>query len=682
MHAPLLIEVGIEELPAIPFLKELPNISTKWSAILKKYRLEAHFELFYTPRRIVLLAPMFPKQQPPLKESLFGPPLEIAFKEGKPTKAAESFAQKCGVQIDELGRANKEGKEVLFLERTLSGESSAKLLGAMIEEFISSLNFGKSMRWGSLSESFIRPIRWLGIVHGEQLIKAQVRGVKSVKRTFVHRADDFAAREYEDIPSFLALLAQNGVILDQKERREKILREIRAIEQSEGICVELDEELLNEVVAITEYPTALLGHFDERFLALPPEVIITSMKENQRYFATHKANALYHGFVVVSNARSENSALIIKGNEKVLRARLTDALFFYQNDLKSGFVPERLAEVTFVEGLGNMAQKSEREREIALILFELYAKQLSVQTQKSTDALKGFVSRAAELAKADLMSESVYEFTELQGVIGYHLAKALGENALICEALREQYLPKGEESELPASLFSSILALAYRLDNLMGLFSLGKIPSGSKDPFALRRAASGLLRIVWQQGIAFNLEEILRRISPLYRPFEHTKLKDFIIERIESLLVVNKSFVRAVIAGGESDLLAVREKIEALNELLNSDEGKVLSSTFKRVANIIKGMDMAHVGEVRSELLCTPQERTLYEALKGLSKGEYKSAREELSALLDLRKPLNEFFENVLVNAEDPALKGNRQRLIAQIYQAFLRIADIKEISL
>lgn len=682
MHQPLLIEIGIEELPAIPFLRELPHLLSKWNALLQKYRMESPFELFYTPRRLVLLSQAFPLEQPELKEALFGPPLEIAFKEGAPTKAAESFAAKCGVSVSELGSATKEGKEVLFYSKTSAGESAKRLLPLMIEEWIASLNFGKSMRWGSLHENFIRPVRWLGIMHGENLIPATLFGISSQKLTYVHRIDSFEPQPYEDIASFLALLAQKGVILDPKVRREKILQEIRDIEEREGVSVELDTDLLEEVVAITEYPTALLGHFEARFLDLPPEVIITSMKENQRYFALYQGDKLYNGFIVVSNARSQNAKLIVQGNEKVLRARLSDALFFYQNDLKNGLLTERLQEVTFVEGLGSMAQKSERETKIALYLFDLYASKLFASSPKNQEELRTLMQEAATLAKADLMSETVYEFTELQGTIGYYLGKALGKDPLVYEALKEQYLPKGEDSELPSSPFSAILALAHRLDNLMGLFSLGRIPTGSKDPFALRRAASGVLRIVWKQKIPLDLSIVLPELAPLYKPFDLKELEGFILERIESLLSTNASFIRAVAMGGERNLLFVGEKIEALSALLSSSEGKSLSTTFKRVANITKGMDMSDLPEIKPEWLECEEEKRLFAEFNQVSQATHPSALEELSALLKLKEPLDQFFDHVLINCDNTLLKKNRQALIAHIYQAFLRIADIKEISL
>lgn len=682
MHLPLLIEIGVEELPAIPFLKELPNLAPKWRSILQKHRLEAPFDLFFTPRRLVLLSPAFPTKQPDLEESLFGPPLEIAFKGGEATPAAMSFAKKCGVGIEALGRATKEGKEVLFFSRLTQGESVKALLPAMIKEFVDSLSFGKSMRWGSLQESFIRPIRWLGILHGEERVEAELFGVKSANFTHIHRSDSFEPKPYSDIASFLSTLAQGGVILNPKERREKILGEIRALEAREGISVELDNDLLEEVVAITEYPTALLGRFEERFLSLPPEVIITSMKENQRYFAIYKDSRLYHGFIVVSNARSNDSSLIVKGNEKVLRARLSDALFFYQNDLKNGFQPERLQEVTFVEGLGSMAQKSEREGKIALHLLELYLPALMQESAKSAEELRALMQETLRLAKADLMSETVYEFTELQGVIGYYMAKESRRDPLLYHALREQYLPQGEESELPPSLFSAIVALAHRLDNLLGLFSLGKIPTGSKDPFALRRAASGVLRIIWRHGLSFDMKAILPALAPLYKPFALENLENFIIERIESLLGANASFIRAVSQSGERDLGRFKESIEALSALLGSEEGKALSTTFKRVANITKGVDLERLSAVKPELLESAEERALWEKFEAIMRENHTQVFDQLSALLGLRTELERFFENVLVNVDNAPLRENRQTLIAHIYRAFWRIADIKEISL
>jgi len=342
MIKPLLIEIGVEELPAIPFLKELPNIETLWLDILEKNALACEFNFYYTPRRLVLWHEAFPTQQNEREEEFFGAPLSVALKEGVPTPAALGFAKKCGVDFSEISRATKDGKEVLYYKKTIAGQSSKNLLKEMIESFLKGLNFGKSMRWGFLEEHFIRPVRWIGCMLGDEHVPFSLFGVESTPFSYPHRTISYEPFVYMFAGDYFDRLAERGVVLYPTKRKEIILNDFKAIELKEGISIEIDEDLLAEVVAITEYPKALIGSFEERFLRLPPEVIITSMKENQRYFPVFKDGKLTNHFIVVSNAISDDYDLIVRGNEKVLRARLSDALFFLDNDLKRGLGYEGL----------------------------------------------------------------------------------------------------------------------------------------------------------------------------------------------------------------------------------------------------------------------------------------------------------------------------------------------------
>ncbi|HAC70981.1 MAG TPA: glycine--tRNA ligase subunit beta, partial [Arcobacter skirrowii] len=407
MLKPLLIEIGVEELPAIPFLQELPNIEKKWQSILEKNSLLCNFELFYTPRRLVLWHREFKVKQDDIEAENIGAPKAIAFKDGSFTKAAQSFAQKCGVSVDELEFKDFGKGEVLYYKQQIKGLESKELLNSMINEFISTLNFGKSMRWGSRSDSFIRPIRFLSVMLENEIIPAQLFGVDSSNISYGHRMQSYEPFVFNDVGDYFCKLDKYGVILYQDERREKILKQLKEIEIKHNIQIELDMELLDEVVAITEYPTALIGKFDEEFLTLPPEVIVTSMKANQRYFAVYKDGKLTNSFIVVSNALTDDFGYIIAGNEKVLRPRLADAMFFYKNDIKNGLSNEGLKKLVFVEGLGTVYDKCEREAKIASYL----ANKLGVNEVE-------LIQKAVMLSKADLMSEMVYEFTELQGLMG------------------------------------------------------------------------------------------------------------------------------------------------------------------------------------------------------------------------------------------------------------------------
>jgi glycyl-tRNA synthetase beta chain len=556
----LLIEIGVEELPAVPLLKELQNIEKKYTKILQEYALMGEFEFFYTPRRLVIWHREFKTQQDDSVEEFFGAPLAVAYKDGEATPAAHGFAKKCGVSLDQLGRAQKGNKEVLYYKKDLQGKQSSELLPEIISQWIHSLDFGKSMRWGDLNESFIRPIRWVNVMLGDSLVPMNLFGVDAAKSTFVHRIANFDSIEIAGAKEYFDVLKKGGVTLFQEERRANILAAFEKIESENGINIEIDKDLLEEVIAITENPTPLLGSFDEAFLRLPPEVIITSMKEHQRYFPVFKDGKLINRFIVVSNALNDDLCEVVKGNERVLRPRLADGLFFWENDLKHGLSTEGLEKVAFFKGLGSVADKITREAKIANLLFETYA----------PDASKEDLNRAITLAKADLMSEMVYEFTELQGLMGYYYAKEAGESDAVALAIKEQYLPAGEESDLPSTPLSAIVAMSIKLDTLLGLFSVNQIPTGSRDPFALRRAVNGIIRIVNEFAFEFNIVSTMKELAKNYDSFEFEKLEKFVLERIKQYYKVNPSIIEAVLASGERELLALGKKIEALNCLVNS----------------------------------------------------------------------------------------------------------------
>lgn len=672
-----LLEIGTEELPAIPFLSELPNIQNKFQKILETNRLNCAFDFYYTPRRLVILAKEFPKSQSKETLEFFGPPVSIAYQDRTtPTPAALSFFKKCGITPDEAQRIIKDNKEILYCQKEAEQLPANALLQNIVKEFLESLNFGKTMRWGSLKESFIRPISWILCLLDNQLVDLNLYGIAAKARTYAHRNVSFEAFDVQNVESYLEILANNGVILNQEARKEKILKDIAEIEAIHNIKVEIDKDLLDEVIAITEYPTALFGEFSPHFLELPAPCIITSMKVNQRYFATYKEERLYNGFVLISNSLAQDSKAIIEGNIKVLRARLEDALFFYHNDLKSGFMPERLKEVTFVEGLGSMWDKTERERKIVQILGNQFKDYLEDDLALTLEIL----DQAALLSKADLMTEMVYEFTELQGIMGYYYAKALRYDDRVALAIKEQYLPNSEESVLPSNTLNAIIALAYKLDNLLGLFSINKIPSGSRDPFALRRAANGVIKIILHFDLPFNLSAILATLSPLYKSFDIKALENFILERLDSTLEFNASLLRAVLATGERDLVQIFQKLSVLDSTLKHQDKQLLTQTFKRLANITKEVDLSKELTIKEDKLLASEEIELYRAFNAceLNNNNYSK---QLESLLALSPILERFFDKVLVNAPDDDFKNNRKHLIARIYKAFLNIADIKEIS-
>ena len=666
----LLIEIGVEELPAIPLLKAIQTIENRWKTLLDDNGLSTGFKFFYTPRRLVFWHTKIATKQANIQEEYFGPPLKIAFKDKKPTGAALGFAKKCGVNIQELGQNIKNGNEVLYYKKEINGKQTKDLLELMIKELIGSIPFGKMMRWGDRKDSFIRPIRWLGILLGNELVDSELFGVRSALKSYGHRSLSYDPFSYNSSGDYFCKLLKYGIVLDQNERKEKILTEFKALEKKHNIVIEIDKELLFEVVAITEYSTPLLGDFDEAFLVLPQEVIITSMKEHQRYFPVFKNGVLSNHFVVVSNALTDDFSKVIAGNQRVLRPRLADGLFFWHNDLKRGLSNSGLEKITFMKGLGSMQDKVDREVKIGTLLTQYLDLDL--------ESLK----KAQSLSKADLMSEMVYEFTELQGLMGYYYAKEKGLSKDIALAIKEQYLPNGEESELPSTQTSALTALSYKLDLLMGLFSIDQIPTGSRDPFALRRAVVGIIKIVNAFDLAFDIKEVYTKLKYLYKDFNYEKYENFFIERMyQHYNEINVSIINAVLGSNDRDLSRLDKKIKALAYIVQNEGFKSNFSTFKRVANIVKDFDINNI-YINENLLVLENEKSLYQAYKKIKSQTYNNYKEELNALFSLKDELDNFFESVMVNAEDEKIKNNRNSLIATIYMRFKLIADLKEISI
>jgi len=674
MIKPLLVEILVEELPAIPFLKELPNIEKKWSDILETNSLLCEFNFYYTPRRLVFWHREFAVAQEDKEQELWGAPVAIAYKDGNPTGAAHGFAKKCGIAVEELQTASKNGQEFLYFKQTVKGKQSSELLNEMVNEFISKLNFGKSMRWGDRTDSFIRPIRGLSIVLGEDLVDGELYGVKSTKSSAAHRMVSYEPFSFDFAGDYFCKLDKHGVILYPSERRTTILTQMDTIEKEQNITIERDEELLDEVVAITEYPTALIGSFDEEFLELPEEVIIGSMKEHQRYFAVYKDGKITNKFIVVSNSYTKDFSHIVAGNERVLRPRLSDGMFFWKNDIKNGLNNEGLKRVSFVDGLGSIFDKCQREAFIAQLLA----------TQFDMEEDRALLEEAMMISKADLITDMVYEFTDLQGIMGYYYAKKEGRDDLVALALKEQYLPDGETSQTPSNTFSCVVALSNKLDNLMGLFSVGMIPTGSRDPFALRRAALGLFRIAIEHKLHVDIESIIDNSMEKYPSLDKAQLMEFLNERLYKLYSkVNPSVIKAVLnSDGQKDLFSISLKIEALNPIVNSSEFKSMSDTFKRVANIVKDLDATSTLAIDESLFEDEAEKVLFKKYNEVVSKVYTTFDEQLDALFALKPQLDNFFDNVFVNHEDEKIKTNRKNLIGVVYNSFKAIADIKEITI
>ncbi|WP_298096411.1 glycine--tRNA ligase subunit beta [uncultured Campylobacter sp.] len=671
----LLIEIGVEELPAIPFLKERANIASKWRAVLEANRINSDFRFEFSPRRFVLFHEDFPQRGDDAQIVSTGAPKSVALKDGAWSPAALSFAKKCGISESELEFRQVGGKEVLYHAAVQKGRDSREILGEMIEEFLRSLNFGRAMRWGSGEFEFIRPIRSIACVLGGQNVNFEIYGVRSVAAFFPHRKFGYEAIKFKDAADYFTLLERNGVILSEQKRKDKILSEFVKLEKKHGFKIEVDPALLDEVTAITEYPTALLGSFERDFLSVPKEVIITSMKENQRYFPVFEGKSLSNHFVVVSNAITDDDELVIRGNEKVLRARLSDAMFFWKSDLQAEFSPEKLKQISYMQALGSVYDKQVRELAVAKALSADYATQIEAEIGKKDFALD--VENAVMFSKADLSSTMVGEFSELQGIMGSYYAEHAGLANHVCRAIREQYLPSGEDSELPSGVFSSVIAVAMKFETLLGLFSIDKVPSGNKDPYALRRAATGLIKILLNQRLSFDANALAQKLAPNYKKFDISKLLDFIKDRLYGIFdEINPSVIKACIASGENDLLLLSKAIKALGEIAAAADFAENFATFKRLANIIKD---EKIGAVDENLFEHDAERALNAAFRAIKLNE-NDVSGYLRSLFGLKDVIDDFFDNVMINVQDVKIRANRIANIGQIYRAFLQFADIKEI--
>ncbi|WP_104749884.1 glycine--tRNA ligase subunit beta [Helicobacter cynogastricus] len=688
MDQALLIEILVEEMPAKPLLHELPNIPQKFYDSLEKHGLgSTALEVFYTPTRLVLYAPSFPTHTLSITEEFFGPPLDIGTnieKEGTRTlnPVGLKFYAKLNLPPNlEVGMKNN--KEVLYATKRTQPIPTATLLDDILLHFLGALDFGKSMAWGALKARFIRPIHNLCVIFGSEDIDlsacTSTYGCSAKRATKLHFSKGFDYHNTPDISTYFKTLEEGFVILDPLKRRARILDQIHALESQHDMRVEVDPELLEEIIAITAYPTALYGQFKAHFLQLPAEIATTSMQTHQRYFPTFKDSSLHHGFVVVSNLPSKGDfSQIIAGNEKVLKARLSDAIFFYQNDLQTSLewevVSSKLEQISFMQGLGSLKDKVEREQRVGAWLVDRYGE----------ESMRPLVQKILELAKADLCSEVVYEFPELQGVMGGYYAKHHNHPQEVCQAIQEQYLPTSENAPLPSSLLAALSALAIKLDTLLSLFSVGKIPTGSKDPFALRRACNGILRICLHYQLDFNLSGDLQAIARFYAPFEWTLLQDFILERFTHVLGdFNPSFYKAVLKGLQTlksenyGVCQIAHKVQALHAFFAQENTADLVAIFKRVANITQ---LDTLPQTNPALFTDPSEHALYETYENIVRMEFSNFLDKLKALSHLKQPLESFFERVLVNDPNLQVQNNRKGLLALIYHAFLNVADIKDL--
>jgi len=684
MGQDLLLEIGTEEIPARFVLGALESLRRLAEERLQQARLPyREIKTVGTPRRLALLAFGLEPVQTDQEEIIIGPPRSAAFGEdGVPTKVALGFARAKGVPVDDLSLLETPKGVYLGLKKKITGRSASAVLPELLPQLILDLTFPKTMRWGTSSLRFARPIHWIVALYGAEVIPFSLEGITSGRQTYGHRfmaPEPISLTQAGDYPE---RLLSGKVVVDPQERRAILARELEVQARKAGGLVLIDQQLLDEVTNLVEWPVPVAGQFDPDFLKLPDEVLKTSMKEHQRYFPlVDEGGTLINRFIAVNNTQVTDEQRVIHGHEKVLRARLADARFFFQEDTKEpleGKV-ERLRGVVFHSRLGTSYEKVERVIELAAYLARLLVPEK-----------EPLVRRCARLAKADLTSHMVGEFPSLQGVMGREYARLSGEDPEVAQGIFEHYLPLSAQDLPPGSDTGALVGLADRLDTLAGFFSLNQIPSGSADPYALRRQAQGFILITWARDYGFHLEKALDQALSLYRglsALEPGRVKGNLLEffglRLEYLLTSEghkKEVIAAVLAAGWSDLNEVRLRTRALSQFQGNIEFSSLTIGCKRALNILKGIDKATIETVRESWFQEEAEIQLYGKIKEnkenlnqfLEKRDYSSY---LQNIAKLRESIDRFFEQVLVMAPDEKIKNNRLALLLELTSLFNRFA-------
>lgn len=663
MSLPFLLEVGVEEIPDWMIPPAVGQLKELFQGLLNEQRLGGTVTFAdATPRRLVLKAEGILARQGDSEELVLGPPKSAAYKDGKPTGAALGFAKKMGVGIEAIAVHATAKGEYLGYVKKVAGRETKAILGEALPGLILKLYFPKTMYWtGKAGPRFIRPVRWLVALLGEEVVPFELAGVVSGSVSAGHRRLG-AAQVPVTVEGYEAALAANGVIVAAGERRKKIEGDIAALVAGKGLEVKADAELLETLTYLTENPAAILGNFDAQYLTLPAEVLVTVMRHHQKYFSVNDGEGkLAPHFVAVMNIAGDPDGTVQFGNERVLRARFNDARFFWDFDQRKALA-ERvadLANVTFQAKLGSYLAKTERVVELVQALGG------NAEAQ-----------RAARLAKCDLTTEMVKEFTELQGVVGGLYARAQGEKEAVAQAIYDHYKPVSMEDSIPSTAEGLIVALADKLDTLRGCFRIGLIPSGSKDPFALRRAAQGVVKILVEGKLRFALGELAEGDAAL---------AEFLLDRVRYYFKEIRGFaydeVNAVLAAGALNLVDVEERLSAVKAVRGSEDFEPLAASFKRIKNILKQAEFTGGGAVDASLVEEGPEKELhaaFERVRGEIEGVgYASALERIAGL---RPQVDRFFDKVLVNAPDARVRQNRLGLLAGLLTEFSSIADFSEI--
>ena len=678
-----LVEIGTEELPP----KALKTLATSFADNVEAELNQAglsfdKIEWFAAPRRLAVKVLNLATQQPSKEIEKRGPAVSAAFDaEGKPTKAAEGWARGCGITVDQAERIATDKGEWLVHRAKIEGQPTKNLLNDIVANALAKLPIPKPMRWADKTVQFIRPVHTVTMLLGDELIEGEILGVASARTIRGHRFLGEKEFEIQHADQYPQLLRDKGsVVADFNERKAEILAKSQAKATALGGVADIEESLLEEVTSLVEYPNVLAAKFEERFLAVPAEALVYTMKGDQKYFPIYdKDGKLLPHFIFVSNINPEDPTAIIEGNEKVVRPRLTDAEFFFKTDLKQKLVDRlpRLETVLFQQQLGTLKDKTDRIEQLAGEI----AKQIGADEAKA--------KRAGLLSKCDLMTNMVFEFTDTQGVMGMHYARHDGEDEEVAVALNEQYMPRFAGDELPKSLVASAVALADKFDTLTGIFGIGQAPKGSADPFALRRAALGALRIIVEKNLPLDLEDLVKKSTALFgdkltNQNVVTDVVDFMLGRFRAWYQdegIAVDVIQAVLARRPTRPADFDARVRAVSHFRTLDSAEALAAANKRVSNILAKADAA-IGEINLTACVEPAEKALAEAVLALrtevqpliAKGDYTAV---LDKLANLRVPVDSFFDNVMVNAEDPALRQNRLAILNTLQGLFLQVADI-----
>ncbi len=683
----LLIEIGTEELPP----KSLKKLATAFKEEIVKLLHEEELKFseanwYATPRRLSILINDLEITQKDKEQQRRGPAVAAAFDDqGKPTKATEGFARSCGVEVEQLEKLETDKGAWLSFNAVVKGKATSELIPAIIESALARLPIAKRMRWGDSEVEFVRPIKWVLILFGIVTIDCEIMGVTSGKESFGHRFHHPDAITIKTPETYIETLKQEAhVLADYNERRSLIESQVNVIAEKNNGKAIINPDLLDEVTALVEWPVSFLGNFNSDFLKLPKEVLISSMQDHQKYFPVvdEKGNLL-PSFISVANIESKNPELIKRGNERVIQPRLSDAAFFWERDLKHGLANhiESLKKVVYQKQLGTLHDKSERLIKTVSSLAEL----LSVDVKAAR--------RSAELCLCDLLTEMVSEFPELQGTMGRYYAEADGEDTDVAVALEEYYQPRFAGDKLPATTLGQCLAISEKIDSLIGIFSIGKVPTGDKDPFGLRRSAIGLLRIIIECELDIDLKELIVTAASNYpNEIDAKKVVDdvyhFLMERLRRYYLdegVSPDTFESVLAVNTSNPLDFHHRLTAVTEFRKLTEAESLAAANKRISNILKKSDESTLKEVDNNLLVEESEITLAKSLTDYQKRlmpmienrDYKSALTELAGLRD---NVDNFFDNVMVNCDDDATKMNRLALLGNLSALFLQTADISKL--